>query len=67
MREAENKWMVSHREELQRYRGEWVVLEGEEVISHAVNPFDAVVEAKNKGIKVPYIIFIDIGETNMGL
>lgn len=70
MREIENNWMIDHKEEMKQYVGQWVVIEGEEVISSDINPFDAVVEAKNKGVKIPYIIFIDSddpGTVKMGL
>lgn len=60
MRDRENHYLNYFRPIIEKkYAGEWIVIEQNKIISHAVSPLDAYINAKNKGIKVPYIIYID--------
>lgn len=59
-REREHAWRRSNRELLQRqYVDQWVVLEGEEIVAHDKDAVRAVEEAKAKGIRVPYVFFVE--------
>jgi hypothetical protein len=41
--------------ELLVFNGEWVVLQGSEVVSHGLDPVGVVAEARGRGILAPYI------------
>ena len=59
-REREIAWRHSHRDELQRrFAGQWVVLEGEEIVAHSEDAAQAVEEARGKGIAVPFVFYVD--------
>jgi plasmid stability protein len=58
-REREHAWRRSNRDLLQgQYAGQWVVLEGEEILAHDKDAVQAVEEAKAKGVVVPYVFFV---------
>ncbi len=58
-REREHAWRRSNRRLLQRqYAGQWVVLEGEEILAHGKDAVQAVEEAKAKGVVVPYVFYV---------
>ncbi len=59
-RERELAWRASHQGELRRYAGQWVVLEGEEIIAHGPDPAQSVFEARARGIESPYVFFVDL-------
>jgi hypothetical protein len=50
-RGRELEWRRTHGEVLRAFAGEWVVLEGEEIIAHGDDPIRVVAEARAKGIK----------------
>ena len=59
-RDHELAWRHSHRDELQRrFAGEWVVLEGEEVVAHSGDAAQAMEQARAKGIAVPFVFYVD--------
>ncbi|MCP3958381.1 MAG: hypothetical protein GY719_11060 [bacterium] len=59
-RKREIAWRRSHQQELQsRFEGQWVVLEGEEVVAASQDAARAVEEARAKGIAIPYVFFVD--------
>lgn len=59
-REREHAWRRSNPELLQgRYAGQWVVLEGEEIMAHGKDAVQAVEEARAKGVPVPYIFYVE--------
>ncbi len=49
------KWIDEHRRE---YLGQWVCLDGEELISHGEDGVEVHREAKAKGIEVPFVVQI---------
>ena len=57
-RTRELEWRRTHREVLRNFAGQWVVLEGEEIVAHGKDPQQVVVEARAKGIRVPYIFYV---------
>jgi len=58
-RRRELEWRRTHGERLQTFSGQWVVLEGEEIIAYGRDPVELVSEAKRRGIRVPYIFFVE--------
>ena len=57
-RTRELEWRRAHREVLCNFVGQWVVLEGEEIVTHGKDPQQVVVEARAKGIRIPYIFYV---------
>jgi hypothetical protein len=57
-REVEGRWMNSHPEELRKCAGEYVILEGTEIIAHGTEPVKLFEIAKRRGVKVPFIFFV---------
>ncbi len=64
-RQRELEWRRTHSRELQRYENQWVVLEGEEVISHGSDPAQVIQEAKARGIRKPYVFFVERQNENV--
>jgi hypothetical protein len=59
-REREIAWRHLHQEELQRrFAGQWVVLEGEEIVAHSEDAAEAVEDARAKGVAVPFVFYVD--------
>ena len=46
------KWIVEHK---QKYLGQWVCLDGDELNSYGSNAIEVHNEAKTKGIKAPFL------------
>jgi hypothetical protein len=59
LRHREVEWRQTHTAELRRYENQWVVLEGEEIIAHDSNAAQAIRQAKSRGIRTPYIFFVE--------
>ncbi len=58
-RSRELEWRRTHQEMLRTMAGEWVVLEGEEIIGHGKDLGPLVNEARARGILVPYAFFVE--------
>lgn len=59
-RDRELAWRRDHQKELQsRFAGQWVVLEGEDVVASSPDAARAVEEARAKGVPVPYVFYVD--------
>ena len=58
-RDRELAWRRSHTEELQAYAGEWVILEGEEIVAHGQSPAQLVEQARAQGIPIPYLFYVE--------
>jgi hypothetical protein len=58
-RSREIEWRRTHRKELREYEGQWIVLEGGEIISHGDSPADVVRDARARGIRVPYVFLVE--------
>lgn len=50
---ASEKWLKENRE---KYLGQWVCLEGDELIAHGADGLEVHRRAKEKGIKAPYLV-----------
>ncbi len=64
-RSRELDWCRTHAEVLRQFAGQWLVLEGEEIVAHGNDPLQVVAEARAKGIQVPYIFFVEESENNI--
>ena len=58
-RHRELEWRRTHSAELTPYENQWVVLEGEEIIAHDSDASQAIRQAKSRGIRTPYIFFVE--------
>ncbi len=59
-RDRELAWRRSHQEMLRdRFAGQWLVLEGEEIVAHSKDAAQAVAEARAKGIPTPFVFFVE--------
>jgi len=69
-RTRELEWRGTQAEALRGFSGEWVVLEGEQVLAHGSDPVLVVTQARALGIQMPYVFFVEpLGEkiAKMGL
>lgn len=57
-RKLEMEWIDLHSDVLKAYMGQWVVIEGSELITHGDDLVAVVTEAKTKGVKIPYAVKI---------
>lgn len=57
-RTREQDWIDSHREQLEAYRGEWIVVEGDRLVAHSPDAATAFAEARRQGIQVPFVEWI---------
>lgn len=58
-RQREQESRRTHGDVLRGYAGKWMVLEGEEIIAHGDDPADLVKQARERGIRSPYIFFVE--------
>lgn len=58
-RSRELEWRRTHGELLRTFAGQWVVLDGEEITAHGLDPEKVVAEARAKGIRLPYIFYVE--------
>ena len=58
-REREMEWRRTHAETLRQFENQWVVLEGERIIAHDSNAAQAIRQAKSRGIRTPYVFFVE--------
>ncbi len=65
LREREDAWCRSHPEALHRYAGEWVVVEGEGVLVHGIDPVLLVAKARQLGVRSPYIFFVESSQPDV--
>jgi hypothetical protein len=59
IRAREHAWCRRHRDLLRALAGQWIVVEGEQVVAHSADPERALREARAKGIRVPYLLWVD--------
>ena len=58
-RDVEVGWVEEHRAELQRrYAGQWIVVDGDTLVSHHRILREAVDRAKNRGVHCPFVLFV---------
>ncbi len=58
-RSTELAWRRNNPETLSRLVGEWVVLEGEEIIAHGDDLSQLVEQARTRGVEVPYVFYVE--------
>lgn len=58
-RATEMEWRRTHKEFLRTLVGQWVVLEGDVLIAYGMNLAQLVTEARAKGIRVPYVFYVE--------
>jgi len=58
-RTRELEWRRNNAQALRRFAGQWVALEGEEIISHGPDPVAVAADARARGIRTPYIFYVD--------
>jgi chromosome condensin MukBEF ATPase and DNA-binding subunit MukB len=59
-REQEMNWLDANNKLLRdEYRGEWVVVEKDELVAHNADYMKAVEVARRKGIKIPFTVFVE--------
>ncbi len=70
-RERENEWRRTHADVLRAYAGQWLVLEGEQIVAHGDDPAPLVARAREHGIRSPYVFYVEPrripGVVKMGL
>jgi hypothetical protein len=65
VRHRELEWRRTHMETLKQFENEWVVLEGEDIIAHGPDATQVIREAKSRGIRMPYIFFVERESDNL--
>jgi len=59
LRQREQEWCRTHGEVLRGYEGQWIVLEGEEIVAHGDDVTRLVEQARDRGIRSPYVFFVE--------
>ena len=57
-RQLEMSWLARHKDLVECYRGQWIVLEGDQLIANDVDYLRARKTATQKGIEHPFIFFV---------
>jgi hypothetical protein len=57
-REREMRWLADEQNRA-KYGGQWVALEGEQVLSHGDDLRQVYAEAQAKGVRVPFTSFVE--------
>jgi hypothetical protein len=58
-RSAELEWRRTNLETLKTLENQWVIVEGHELIAHGSDIKAVIDQAKSKGIRTPYIFFVE--------
>jgi hypothetical protein len=58
-RNRELAWRNNNREALRALTGQWIALEGEEIIAHGPDLLRVDADAQAKGIKIPYLFYVE--------
>ncbi|MBI4515293.1 MAG: hypothetical protein HY699_05685 [Deltaproteobacteria bacterium] len=58
-RSRELQWRRTHAHVLRALAGQWVVVEGEELVAHGPNAVRVVAESRQKGVETPYLFFVE--------
>lgn len=40
------------------YSEQWVAVEGREIVAHGRDPLQVVAEARDKGVRIPYVFYV---------
>ena len=57
--QREFEWIRTHADEMRRLAGQWVVLEGEQVVAHGKSAVRVVAGARRKGVAVPFVFYVE--------
>jgi hypothetical protein len=63
-RSREIAWRRAHDQELRALAGQWVIVEGNELIANGTDPRALVAAARARGIQVPYLFFVEPTDDN---
>lgn len=55
-RRTEVEWLSSHATELANYQGQWIAIEGNEIVAYGSDEVEVEIRAREKGIKVPFLV-----------
>jgi hypothetical protein len=58
-RARELEWRRAHPEVLKAFEGEWIVIEGDEVVAHDREFAHVMNQARSRGIRIPYVFFVE--------
>lgn len=58
-RGTERTWIEAHAKELSRFKGQWVAIEEDKIISRGIEFEKVVAGARSKGVEIPYIIKVE--------
>lgn len=58
-RTRELQWRQNNEQLLEALAGQWLVVEGDEMIAHGQDPVTLVTAARRRGIQVPFIFFVE--------
>lgn len=63
-RQTELQWRRTHQDALRPYLGQWVVLEGEQIVASGPSLAEVVLQARGKGVRIPYVFRVDYSDQN---
>ncbi len=55
-REQEMRWLAEHETE---YAGQWLALDGDQLLSHGEDPHKVRAEARAMGVETPFVVFAE--------
>ncbi len=58
-RQREEAWCRTHQDALLAHAGQWIVLEGEQIVAHGDDPVPLVAQARAQGIRSPYVFYVE--------
>jgi hypothetical protein len=58
-RARELRWRQDNEQLLETLAGQWLVVEGDELIAHGQDPVSLVTAARRRGIQVPFVFFVE--------
>ena len=64
-RRRELAFQRAHPEAFVPLVGQWVALEGETIVAHGDDPVRVVTDARSKGVRVPYVFYVDKPEDDV--
>lgn len=63
LREQELAWIEKHRTKLEeKYPGQWIVVEGEQLVAASNDPAKAAQQAENRGVQIPFLYRVPSSE-----
>ena len=63
-RAVELEWMNKNPDKLRPYAGEYVIVEGTRLVAHSADAGEAIAAAKRQGIKIPFVLFLEVPKPN---